>query len=168
VQTFKRIIQLTIVTTGLGLGAYAIGVEGGADQPGAHPGQEGCSEHFGGPPPHGSREKGLDKHLTALRTELKLNPEQETAWTKWSGFVTDQVKNKHEGRPDFKALDALPAPERIEKWIGFTKEKTASLEAGLEATKTFYSSLSAEQRQAFDRQFSLLGPHGWKGKHSRD
>jgi Spy/CpxP family protein refolding chaperone len=52
----------------------------------------------------------------------------------------------------------------MEKMLAFSKEHIARQEARLAATKTFYATLSPEQRQAFDKGFNFEH-HGRFGKH---
>ena len=108
--------------------------------------------------PRGDHAQRLEENLTALRAALHLKPDQETAWTAWSTqFKGDGThwKNKHQ---EFESWAKLPVLERMEKKLTFTKERVQKLEARLVATKAFYATLSADQRQIFDTQF-----HPWPG-----
>lgn len=125
---------------------------------------ESCPERFG-PGRHANRLERIEKQLSALHGDLKLTADQETAWNTWADHVHKQLAEWKEKRPDFEALQNLPAPERMEKWLAFAKDHQAKLEQGLAAIKVFYGTLTPEQRQTFDKGFDVFHPGGWKGKH---
>jgi Spy/CpxP family protein refolding chaperone len=107
----------------------------------------------------------MEKRLETLHKDLKLNPSQETAWTEWSDKFKAGRSAWKERHKDFESWANLPVPERMEKMLAFSKERVSRLEGRLAATKTFYATLTPEQRQTFDKQFDVR-PHGhfWKGR----
>ena len=112
------------------------------------------------------RWEGKEKHLEALKSDLKLNANQEAAWTEWAAKIKEDRKGWEEKRKNVESWANLPVPDRMEKMLAFSKEHIAKQEARLAATKTFYATLSPEQRQAFDKDFNfehngLFGRH-WK------
>jgi protein CpxP len=92
-----------------------------------------------------------EKRLEALKTDLKLHANQESAWTEWVGKIKGDHKNWEEQRKNVESWANLPALDRMEKMLAFSKEHIAKQEARLAATKTFYATLSPEQRQIFDK-----------------
>ena len=110
------------------------------------------------------REEGKEKRLEALKADLKLNASQEAAWTEWVGKIKEDHKNWKEQREHAESWASLPAPERMEKMLTFSKEHIAKQEARLAATKTFYATLSPEQKSTFDKGFNF-DHHGRFGKH---
>jgi len=105
----------------------------------------------------------LAKKLEALHSALKLTPAQEAAWNEWIGKMKpDEAGWKAHRREGWANLTAI---ERMEKKLEFSKERQAKLEARLAATKTFYASLSEEQRKVFDKEF-IFHRHGGEG-HGR-
>ena len=110
------------------------------------------------------RWEGREKRLEALKTDLKLNANQEAAWTEWVGKIKGDHKGWEEKRKNAESWASLPAPDRMEKMLAFSKEHIAKQEARLAATKTFYATLSPEQRQIFDKGFNFEH-HGRFGKH---
>jgi protein CpxP len=110
------------------------------------------------------REDGKEKRLEALKTDLKLNAGQEAAWTEWVGKIKVDRKNWKEQRENVESWASLPAPDRMEKMLAFSKEHVAKQEVRLAATKTFYATLSPEQRQTFDKGFKFEH-HGRFGNH---
>jgi len=110
---------------------------------------------------HGKR--FIEERMAELRKELKLTPAQEADWNAWSAKIKEIREAKKQSRPDREAMKSLPAPERLEKMIAHSKAKTAHLEEALAATKTFYATLTPEQRKVFDDLTPFGGrAHKWK------
>ncbi|NOT85077.1 MAG: Spy/CpxP family protein refolding chaperone [Methylococcaceae bacterium] len=110
------------------------------------------------------REAGKEKRLETLKSELKLNPNQEAAWAEWVGQIQGDPKNREEMHKNHEDLANLPALERMEKLLTFSKAHVAKQEAHLAATKTFYATLTPEQQKAFDKDFTVEHD-GHFGKH---
>ena len=102
------------------------------------------------------RWEGKEKRLEALKADLKLNASQEAAWTEWAGKLKGDRQDWEERRKNVESWASLPAPDRMEK---ITKQ-----EERLAATKTFYATLSPEQKLTFDKGFNFEH-HGRFGKH---
>lgn len=101
------------------------------------------------------RWEGQEKRLETLKSDLKLNANQEAAWTEWVGKIKGDHKDWEEKRKSAESWASLPAPDRMEKMLAFSKEHIARQEAHLAATKTFYAMLSPEQRKTFDKGFNF-------------
>ena len=110
------------------------------------------------------RWEGREKRLEALKSDLKLNANQEAAWTEWVDKIKVDHKGWEEKRKNAESWASLPAPDRMEKMLAFSKEHIAQQEAHLAATKTFYATLSPEQRQIFDKGFNMEQYHRHFGK----
>jgi hypothetical protein len=131
---------------------------------GADPSAIAKQEPAGETPKKCDNEEGRGKRLEALKSSLKLTPNQEAAWTEWVDKIKGDRKNWSEMRKNAESLASLPAPERMEKMLAFSKEHIARQEARLAATKTFYATLTPEQRLTFDKGFNFQ--HGGHfGKH---
>ena len=113
------------------------------------------------------RWEGKEKRLETLKTDLKLSANQEAAWTEWVSKIKGDRKDWKENREHAESWANLPAPERMEKMLAFSKEHIAKQEARLAATKTFYATLSPEQRLILDKGFKFEH-HGRFGKHSKE
>ena len=101
------------------------------------------------------RWEGKEKQLETLKSDLKLNANQEAAWTEWVGKMKEDRKSWEEKRKIVESWASLPVPDRMEKMLTFSKEHIAMQEARLAATKTFYAILSPEQRKIFDKGFNF-------------
>jgi protein CpxP len=115
-------------------------------------------EHCG-PMGHDSANYGawMEKHQSRLHDKLKLTADQEAAWT---AFVGKMAPVASAAKPDWSALSALPAPERMEQMVSRMKEREAQMEQRLAALKEFYAVLTPEQQKLFDAQHGRRGRHG--------
>lgn len=112
--------------------------------------------------PWGEHGKHLQERLDQIHKELKLAPGQETDWKIWADAVQQTKKEAH---PDFESFKKLSAPDRLQKLIDYGKERQARMEEILSATKSFYGTLSPDQRKTFDdlTPFGERGPK-WMGR----
>jgi len=101
------------------------------------------------------RWEGEEKRLETLKSDLKLNANQEAAWTEWVSKIKGDHAGWEEKRKNEESWASLPALDRMEKMLAFSKEHIARQEVRLAATKTFYATLSPEQRQTFDKGFNF-------------
>lgn len=121
------------------------------------------SEAVNAAPEKCDREQRKQKHFDTLKADLKLSATQETGWAAWVAKIKEGHKGQDKKHLDREAWASLPAPERLEKMLAFSKEHVALQEAHLAATKTFYATLTPEQRLIFDKE-SRFGHHDRFGK----
>lgn len=107
------------------------------------------------------------KRQADLKAKLKLGAEQEAAW---NAFVaaTQRPMMDPKNRPDPADMAKLTTPERIEKMQALKAQRDAHMNQVADATKAFYSSLTAEQKKVFDDETAKGrgGRHGG-GQHHR-
>lgn len=89
------------------------------------------------------------KHLTNLKSKLSLQTSQEGAW---AGFVQSMQKPERTARPDRASMDAMSTPERLDRMQAMMVERNVQMQKRIEGTKSFYTSLTAEQKQVFDKE----------------
>ena len=121
-------------------GAMGPGMSGGGFGPGMKAGA------WGDPAAH------LDAHLAAMKTELKITANQESAWQTYAA----QAKKQAESMQVLHAQDlaaAQSAPERLSQRAEFMKQRTAHMEAMSVALKSLYTELTPEQRTVADQYF---------------
>ena len=114
----------------------------------------------------------MAKHQAELKAKLKVTPAQESAWTTFTAAMQPPA---HGARPDRAAMkaefDKLTTPQRIDKMRELRAQRTTEMNAAMDkrgdATKTFYSALSAEQQKVFDSQRMGWGGKGGKGHHGQ-
>lgn len=101
----------------------------------------------------------MAQHQADLHAKLKLSAAQEPAWKTY----TDSMKSgAMMQRPDRAEMEKLAAPERMEKMLGLMKDREARMSSHLAALKTFYATLTPEQKKIFDAN---TGP---RGRHTGD
>ena len=88
------------------------------------------------------------QRMERLKAELKLTPAQEPAW---NAYV---ARTAHEPRKPAAADDwsKLTTPQRLEKMQALHNEHNAEMAKRIDATKSFYATLSPEQQKTFDSQ----------------
>jgi Spy/CpxP family protein refolding chaperone len=143
------------------------------------PGQAQGERHHA----HGAQDKergakGFERRMAELKSKLQLTPAQEGAWTT---FAEAMRPNPAAKRPDHDAMMKLPTPERIDQMRALHQQHAAQMDQRGEATKTFYATLTPEQKKRFDDQTARMmarrggmggdhdhhnGSHGHRGHHS--
>jgi hypothetical protein len=141
-------IRHLLITASLltGLGAIAQTTPT-ADAPGPQAGMPHASSMA---KMHDMMMKRHAKHLDELKASLKLKPEQESQWTAFANSM--QPMQMEHDRMMGADLSKLTTPERIDKMAAFKAQRDAQMQKRAEATKTFYATLSDEQKKTFDQQ----------------
>jgi hypothetical protein len=98
---------------------------------------------------HNMMTKRHAKHLEELKASLKLKPEQESQWTTFATSM--KPPSTAQNRMAFADMDKLTTPERIDKMTALKTQRDVEMQKRGEATKTFYASLSDEQKKTFDQ-----------------
>jgi hypothetical protein len=105
------------------------------------------------------------QHLADLKAKLKLQTTQEPAW---KSFTESMQHPERMAKPERAKLEKMTTPERLDHMQTMKATRDAQMQKRMEGTKTFYASLSAEQKQVFDQESAraMKGMHGMKGmKH---
>ena len=141
-------LALALAAASWGLSAQAEAVA----KPGAQHGMQmnGCHHMM-----DGERMGAMHKaHLAAIKKQLSLTPEQDTAWAQW----VESIKPvEGMGRPEMKKADwaGLTTPQRLDKMQAMHEEHSQRMAQALarhsEATKTFYAALTEAQQKTFDQ-----------------
>ena len=96
-------------------------------------------------------------HLAELKSKLQLTAAQEASWATFTSALKPPADMHQKMQQDHAALDNLTTPERMEKMHAQRKEHMAAMNTMMdqheEAIKTFYASLSADQKKTFDHEF---------------
>lgn len=126
---------------------------------------DGATQHEGmrGKMDPAKMEARMVQHTAQLKTKLKITAEQEGAWATFTAAMKPPA-HMTENRPDRAALDKLSTPERIDKMHALRTQRMTDMNAAMdkreEATKTFYATLSAEQKKVFDAEHARMGARG--------
>jgi hypothetical protein len=148
--SFKHAIVATLVATA-GLAAFAQGMGG----PMGGPPQQGMSMGMHRMDPAKMQER-MAKHQAALKAKLKLTAEQEGAWTSFTSTMKPPAQMAE--RPNWKEIQALTTPERIDKMRALRTAHQAETDKRADAVKVFYAALNPEQKKVFDSEH-LSGRH---------
>ena len=101
----------------------------------------------------------MARHLEKLKAQLKLAPEQQSAWAAYAQALTppkDASHPMHHGD-----LASLTTPERLDRMKQMHQEHEAAWQQRDQATRALYSALNDDQKKTFDRETL---PH-WHGHH---
>lgn len=109
----------------------------------------------------------MEKRQAALKAKLKLSAAQEADWTAFAAAMKPPADMKAR-QAQHDELAKLPTPERIDKMKALRSQHMADMSAAMdkrgEAAKTFYATLTPEQKKTFDA--SMMPHHGDKGHMS--
>lgn len=103
---------------------------------------------------HEQRAGRMEQHQKRLHDALKLMPDQEAAWRKFTESMHGPAVSERANREEWAKLTA---PERAEKMLDLAKQRQERMVEHVAALKTFYAVLTPEQKKIFDEQHS--GPH---------
>ncbi len=151
-------------TGGPGAGRGAMGHGPGAGRSGHG------MKHHGSPTGRGGMwsnpAAAIEGHLAALKVELKITPEQESAWKTFTDKARQQAETMPARRAQMSAqmhATDQSAPERLTQRTEFAKQRIASMETMTAAVKDLYAVLTPEQKALADRQLAH-GPMGGGGR----
>jgi len=117
------------------------------------------SHHFSGHGEHGGFPMNAQARLDKLKTALKIQPAQESAWQAFASKVEAQREKMKSLHQQAKPDEALSLPDRLDRHLSAMKEREADLQDMSTATKNLYAALSPEQRAVMDKHFSH---HHWQ------
>jgi len=140
-----------VIAGGPGCGGYGPGH--GPGMTGHGPGMMGYGPGWGGPR-HAAfaPEERADWRLDVLKSALKLQPAQESAWNAFAAAAQAQAKTMGQARDEMWEKTRT-VPERMELANKMSKERDQGMEKVTQAMKTLYEVLTPEQRK-------VLGRHG--------
>ena len=104
-------------------------------------------------------------HLAALKVELKITPEQDSAWQAFTTKARQQADGMPAQRAQMHAqmsATSQTAPERLAQRTEHAKQRIAGMESMTAAVKDLYGVLTPEQKAIADQQLAH-GPMGGFG-----
>lgn len=104
---------------------------------------------------HEQRGERMQQHQKQLHDALKLTPDQEGSWKKFTESMQPPAKPER-GEPGEWAK--LTTPERADKMLEWSKKRQDRMAEHVAALKTFYGVLTPEQKKTFDEFHA--GPRG--------
>jgi periplasmic protein CpxP/Spy len=87
------------------------------------------------------------QHLTELKSKLSLQASQEPAWNTFSQSMQPPAPM---ALPSRAAWGPMTTPERLDQMQAMKTERDARMQQRADAIRTFYLTLSADQKQVFD------------------
>ncbi len=106
----------------------------------------------------------MDKKSAALKAKLKLTSAQEADWATYVAAMKPPA-DMMARQAQHAELAKLPTPERIDKMKALRgqhmAEMTLAMDKQGEASKTFYATLSPEQKRTFDS--AMMSQRGDRG-----
>ena len=150
----KHLTALALITLGLAAGAQTAPPAAGTAPATTTTAREG----HGRMDPAKMQER-MAKRLDALKQKLQLSSGQEASWTTYVAAL----KPNHAQRPDRAEFAKLSTPERIDRMRELRATRMAEMDKRGDATKTFYATLSADQKKVFDDETARRGHHGQGG-----
>lgn len=144
-----RQIFAAVLLAGLGVAASA---QTPPSPPPGGPGGPGMTmhgEHHRGFDPAKMQERHA-KRLADLKQKLQVTPAQEGAWSAFAATMGPPAFQPpdHAQREEF---EKLTTPERIDRMRAMRDRRMAEMDKRADATKTFYATLSPEQKKVFDK-----------------
>lgn len=104
------------------------------------------------------RQEWANKRLGELKQKLAITPDQEGAWNAFA--AAHQPPATPIARPDREAISRMTTPERIDQMRAMRAQRNAEMDRRLDATKSFYAALTAQQRAQFDELTTRQGHRG--------
>jgi protein CpxP len=152
----KHLTALALIALGLTAGAQTVPPTAGTAPATTTTAREG----------HGrmdpaKMQEHVAKRLDALKQKLQLNSAQEASWTAYVAALKPSAVQ----RPDHAEFAKLSTPERIDRMRELRVTRMAEMDKRGDATKTFYATLSADQKKVFDDETARRGHHGRGGHH---
>jgi len=88
-------------------------------------------------------------HLDKLKAELKITPDQESAWQSFTDTVKQQSASMKASR---KTAQSTPqtAPDRMDRQVELMKQREAGMETVAKAMRQLYTVLTPEQKAVLD------------------
>lgn len=176
----SRPLRAALLALGLGLGLSAVSLsfaQGNMHGMHATLGGHGMHAASASDPQamHGKMAERRTQRLAALKQKLAITPEQEAAWTAWTGALQqhgpmaaagharDRAKEREQMRAE---MAQLTTPERIDRMRALRAQHQSRMDQRADATKAFYAALNAEQRKLFDAETArLMQRGGHRGDH---
>ena len=141
----------------------AIHLSSFSQTPGTPP--QGMQAKMGNAQMESHREARHQKHLDELKTSLQLQASQENAWNTFSSEMKAPMKRA--SRPNPAEMEKMTTPERIDKMMAFKNERDAEMTQRMNATKTFYATLTPAQQKVFDAHTQKFMKQGPMGQHAK-
>ena len=120
--------------------------------------------------PHADRAQRIERmqakraqRLAELKQKLRLDASQEGAWNTFTATQQRPARPAGQARMDRAEFAKLTTPQRLEHMQARQAERSARFAQRIEATRSFYATLSPEQQKTFDAETVHAGYRGGHG-----
>lgn len=120
--------------------------------------------------PHADRAQRFERmqakrtqRLAELKQKLRLDASQEGAWNNFTATQQRPARPAGQARMDRAEFAKLTTPQRLEHMQARQAERSARFAQRIEATRSFYATLSPEQQKTFDAETVHAGHRGGHG-----
>lgn len=151
-NTLRKLALVSALAAGLGLAAGPVVAERGERMEDGHP--EYCQQQKGDRDKDGKMTRRFEKKMDRLQDELKLNPEQQDAWSQFRAAMNPAAGD----RGDRRELADQPLPQRMQAMMEAMQQRQQQMAERLRATESFYATLTPEQQKVMDDNF-MQGRH---------
>jgi Spy/CpxP family protein refolding chaperone len=109
----------------------------------------------------------LDARFEAMKSQLKITPEQDAAWQAYATQMSTQFQSMQAWMATMHSGTPTTAAERIELHSAMLKQRAEVAEATGKAFKGLYEVLTPEQRALVDQGPFAMGPGYGRGPGGR-
>lgn len=109
------------------------------------------------------RTERQQKHLDEMKVFLQLQASQEGAWNAFESVMKSPMKRPSPA--SMAELEKLSTPERIDKMMAIKAEHDAEISKRMNASQTFYATLTPAQQKVFDTQTQKFFHRGMLNQH---
>lgn len=103
----------------------------------------------------GQRAERMQQHRDSLHAALKLSPEQESAWKRFTESGPKPPSRERLSPDEWKRMSA---PERADRMLELARGHQEAMATHVEAMKRFYAVLTPEQQKVFDSHHRFQVP----------
>jgi protein CpxP len=108
-----------------------------------------------------------ERHLTMLKGQLKITPEQEPLWQTYAEKMKANAGTGMHAMRDQMADTKLTAPERMARMQTLMEEHLAKMKGVHDSFSRLYAALTPEQKVMADQHVAQMGQQGKGGKPNR-
>ena len=121
---------------------------------------QGPGGHGMGPHARGNPAAAAERHLSVLKSELKITAAQEPAWKAFAEQTKQRAEDMHAWMSAAQGSKQATAPERMDLRNQMMKKRQEQMEKETAAFKDLYAVLTPEQKTLADQRVGMMGGRG--------
>ncbi len=150
-SSFGRTIAAATVVGALSLGAGSVLAQTATKPEGGKPPAAAAATS--------SKPETVEQRITALKTALKITPDQEPKWSKVATAMRENAAAMDKLVQEKRAkADSMTAVDDLKTYQDFTQAHLDGLKNLTSSFKTLYDSMPADQKKNADQVFHSFGP----------